>query len=124
MREFGEVFRHQQPFVVEMAMSALREKGIICFMQEGSITGLELSPVSPSAALGREYVVYVHKTEIDRAKKVVNELPIDKELLNVSWIKSSDRKRQKLLWFYWIIAFIIPTLGMLFLYLYKWLAKY
>lgn len=123
MRKFVAIFKHQQPFVAEMTISALREKGIVCYMQETTVTGLELSPVAPVAAPGIEYAVYVHKTEIVHAKKVIDELPIDKELLNVLWVKSPDRKRQKLLWLYWIIALIIPTLGMLFLYLYKWLVK-
>ena len=78
MREFIEVLRHQQPFVAEMAMSILQENEIPCFMQEGAVTGLEMSPVAPAAAPGVEYVVYVHKTRFKQAREIVDELPIDK----------------------------------------------
>ena len=117
MREFVEVFRHQQPFVVEIAMDELRKKDIPCFMQQGSITGLEMSPVCPAAAPGVEYVVYVHKSKLKRAKKIMDELPIDKELLNVTWSKYSDRKMRKLQWVFLAVA-IIPALAFLFWMLY------
>lgn len=51
MREFIEVFRHQQPFVAEMATEALKEKDIACYMQQGTVTGLVLSPVAPAAGV-------------------------------------------------------------------------
>ena len=120
MREFVEVFRHQQPFVAEMAMEALKEKGVACFMQQGAVTGLELSPVAPAAGIGIEYIVYVHWSRLEEAKKILNELPIDKELLNVKWIKSPDPKRQRLIRFYWILALIIPTITTLIVYIYVW----
>jgi hypothetical protein len=81
MRAFVEVFRHQQPFVVEMAMEELRKKDINCFMQEGAVTGLEMSPVCPVAAPGIEYVLYVHRSFVQEAKQIIDDLPIDKELL-------------------------------------------
>jgi len=118
MREFVEVYRHQQPFVAEMAMEALRHSGITCFMQEGAVTGLEMSPVCPVAAPGVEYVVYVHRSTANQAKLIINELPIDKELLNVSWTKTADKKRQKKLWAYWAFT-VIPGLIVLLLYLYR-----
>lgn len=118
MREFVEVYRHQQPFVAEMAMEALRNDGITCFMQEGAVTGLELSPVCPVAAPGVEYVVYVHRSILEKAKLIVDELPIDKELLNVSWAKHTDEKRKKMLWSYWAFV-IIPSSIFLLLYLHK-----
>jgi hypothetical protein len=118
MRAFVEVFRHQQPFVAEMAMEELQKKGITCFMQEGAVTGLEMSPVCPVAAPGVEYVVYIDRSLLQEAKKIVDELPIDKELLNVSWTKSPDRKRQKLLWLYWTIA-LLPGLIYLLLALFQ-----
>lgn len=120
MRAFIEVFRHQQPFVAEMAMEELRKKGINCFMQEGTVSGLEMSPVCPAAAPGVEYVVYVHRTLMEEAKNIITELPLDKELLNVSWMKTMDSKRQKLLWTYWAFL-IIPGVIFLILYLYNWI---
>ena len=116
MRAFVEVTSHQQPFVAEMAMEELRKQGITCFMQEGAVTGLEMSPVCPVAAPGVEYVVYVHRSSLKDAQLIVDELPIDKELLNVSWIKTSERKRQRLLWFYSALV-LIP--GLIFLYISK-----
>jgi hypothetical protein len=109
MRAFVEVFRHQQPFVAEMAMEALKNSGIACFMQEGAVTGLEMAAVCPTAAPGVEYVVYVHRSMANQAQLIMNELPIDKELLNVSWVKTVDPKRQKRLWAYWALI-IIPGL--------------
>ena len=116
MRAFVEVTSLQQPFVAEMAMEELRKQGITCFMQKGAVTGLEMSPVCPVAAPGVEYVVYVHRSSLKDAQLIVDELPIDKELLNVSWIKTSERKRQRLLWFYSALV-LIP--GLIFLYISK-----
>ena len=113
-----EVYRHQQPFVAELAMEALRRSGIACFMQEGAVTGLEMSPVCPAAGPGVEYVVYVHRSTANQAKLIINELPIDKELLNVSWTKTADKKRQKRLWVYWAFV-VIPGSIVLLLYLYR-----
>lgn len=122
MRAFVEVLRHQQPFVAEMAMEELRKNSINCFMQEGAVTGLEMSPVCPVAAPGVEYVVYVHRSSLEQAKLIIEELPIDKELLNVSWTRSPQRKRQKLLWVYWAFT-LIPSLIFLLLYLYQKILK-
>jgi len=112
MRDFVAVFRHDQPFVVEMVMEILKENSIPCFMQQQSISGIELSPVAPTAAPGIEYVVYVHKSQSALAKEILKDLPVDAELLSVSWTKSSNPRRQKLLWIYWGII-----LGMLFVFL-------
>ena len=122
MRSFVEVFRHEQPFVAEMAMEELRKKEINCFMQEGAVTGLEMSPVCPVAAPGVEYVVYVHRSSIEEAKKIIDVLPLDKELLNVSWTKSPEHKRRTLLWVYWAIA-LLPGLIYLLLFLFQKITK-
>jgi hypothetical protein len=122
MRAFVEVFRHQQPFVVEMAMEELQKNRINCFMQEGAVTGLEMSPVCPVAAPGVEYVLYVHRSLVQEAKQIVDDLPIDKELLNVKWTKTADRKRQRLLWVYWALG-LIPGLIYLLLFLFQKLTK-
>lgn len=123
MLEFVEVFKHQQPFVAEMAMEAFKENGIACFMQQGTVTGLVLSPVAPAAGMGIEYIVYVHCSRLEEAKEIVNELPIDKELLNVKWIKSHDPKRQRLIRFYWLLFIIIPTITTFIVYIYVWLVR-
>ena len=109
MRSFVEVFRHEQPFIAEMAMEELRKNGINCFMQQGSVTGIEMSPVCPVASPGIEYVVYVHSSSVQDARKIIEDLPVDTELLNVKWTKSPEPKRRKLLWFYWFIA-LVPGL--------------
>lgn len=123
MQEFIEVFRHQQPFVAEMAMEALKEKGIACYMQEGTVTGLVLSPVAPAAGMGIEYIVYVHWSRLEETKKILDGLPIDKELLNVKWIKSPDSKRQRLIQVYRLLFIIIPTITTLIVYIYVWLIR-
>lgn len=123
MREFVEVFKHQQPFVAEMAMEAFKENGIACFMQQGTVTVLVLSPVAPAAGIGIEYIVYVHLSRLEEAKEIVNELPIDKELLNVKWIKSPDSKRQRLIRLYWLLALVIPTITTLIVSIYVWLIQ-
>ena len=112
MRDFVVVYNHQQPFVVEMVMDILKKNNIPCFMQQRTIGGIELSPVAPTAAPGIEYVVYVHKSQSALAKEILKDLPVDAELLSVSWTKSSNPRRQKLLWIYWGII-----LGMLFVFL-------
>ena len=112
MRDFVVVYGHQQPFVVEMVMDILKKNNISCFIQQRTIGGVELSSVAPTAVPGVEYLVYVHKSQSALAKEILKDLPVDAELLSVSWTKSSNPRRQKLLWIYWGII-----LGMLFVFL-------
>lgn len=115
-RSFVAVFRHEQPFIAQMALDELEKEGIVSFMQEGAVTGLETSPICPAAAPGVEYVVYVHKTQLPQAENVVENLPVDKELLNVTWRKTTSPRRQTKLVIYWaviVIPFLIGLLGVL-----------
>ena len=103
-------------------MEELRKKDITCFMQEGAVTGLEMSPVCPVAAPGVEYVLYVPRSLVQEARQIVDDLPIDRELLNVKWTKAADRKRRKLLSVYWALG-LIPVLIYLLLFLFKELTR-
>jgi hypothetical protein len=110
MAKFIEVFRHQQPFVAEMMIEALRKNRIPCYLQQGSITGIMLSPVAPAAAPGVEYVVFVPEQKINEAKKVIESIPVDKELFNVKW-RQSDRPGHK--WkilLFWTLILGIPLM--------------
>jgi len=116
MQEFIEIFRHQQPFVAEMALSSLKKNGIACYTQQVAITGLATAVVIPTAAPGVEYVVYVPKNEAENAKKIVDELPIYRKNLNVPWTGNSKPKRNRLLLVYWIIitGLFIPFFILIF----------
>jgi len=112
MEEFIAIFRHEQPFVAEMILGALKKNGIACYMQNVAITGLITAAVVPVAAPGVEYAVYVPKQNVHDAKRIIDELPIDKEKLNVPWTGGTNRKRNKLLLVYWIV---ITGLGIPFI---------
>jgi len=116
MEEFIAIFRHQQPYVAEMVLGALKKNAIPCYMQQVAITGLIMAPVVPTAGPGIEYVVYVPKQDVHDAKRIIGELPIDKEKLNVPWTGGSSRKRNRLLVVYWIViaGLYIPFLIFLF----------
>ncbi len=108
--KFVEVFRHQQPFVVDMVIDALRSENIPCYMQQGSITGIVLSPVYPAAGPGVEYIVLAPKTRVQDVGKIIDNLPIEKELLNVKWRKSPEPSRQRRLWLFWFLVLGIPVI--------------
>ncbi len=83
---FIEVFRHQQPFVVDMVAEEMRKHAIPCYTQEGTIAGLVFArPVMPAAWIGIEYIVMVPKSRFYEAKRIVNRFPIDEEALKVKW---------------------------------------
>ena len=117
MKEFVEVFRHQQPLVAEITRFALREKGINCFMQEGGVAGLESPAVAPITDTRVEYVVYVHKMELEKARKIVDKLPLKRKSFNVSLTKIPNRKRQILHGIYKVVTSIIPILVILFIFM-------
>jgi hypothetical protein len=109
MSKFIEVFRHQQPYVAEMVIETLRKNNMPCYLQQGSITGILLSPVTPVAGPGVEYVVFAPEEKLDEVKIIVDSLPIDKELLNVKWIKSKDPRRRRKLWLFWFLMLGVPA---------------
>jgi len=117
MKEFFEVFRHPQPFVAEITRFALQKKGINCFMQQGSLTGLGSSKFAAVADKALEYVVYVHKVELERATKIIDKLPLNRKPFNVSLAKSPNRKRQILHGIFKIVATIIPIFVILFIFM-------
>ena len=110
MAKFIEIFRHQQPYVAEMVIETLRKSNIPCYLQQGSITGMLVSPVAPTAAPGVEYVVFVPEEKIDEAKDVVDSIPIDKELLNIKWRKSKDPKHKRKLLLFWFLLLGLPVI--------------
>jgi hypothetical protein len=114
-RSFVEVFRHDQPFVAQMALDELEEEGVVGFMQEGAVTGLEQSPVCPAPAPGVEYVIYVHETKLPEAKSIIESLPIDRDLLSVSWRKTTNPKRQRKLMIYWAVVLVPFLFTLLFM---------
>ena len=76
--EFVEVFRHQQEQVTAIVMGAFRENGLVCHMRKEFAAGFAaFMGYSPNAAAGPgiEFVVYVHKTESESAKKIVAGTP-------------------------------------------------
>jgi hypothetical protein len=109
MPKFIEIFRHQQPYVAEMVIETLRKNNIPCYLQQGSITGILVSPVAPTAAPGVEYVVFVPEEKIEDARAIVDSIPIDKELLNVKWRKSKDPKHRWKLVLFWVLLLGIPV---------------
>jgi uncharacterized protein with WD repeat len=109
MPKFIEIFRHQQPYVAEMVIETLRKNSIPCYLQQGSITGIMLSPVMPTAAPGVEYVVFVPEDKIEDARVIVDSIPIDKELLNVKWRKVKDPKRKWKLLLFWFFLLGLPV---------------
>ena len=104
-KDFIEIYRHHQPFVTEMVIDILRRGNIPCYMQQGSIVGILLAAVFPVAAPGVEYVVFVPKVLYKKSKEILDDLPVDRELLNVKWRKSSDLKRQFRLLIFWLLIF-------------------
>ena len=102
-KDFIEIYRHQQPFVTDMVIDILRKENIPCYMQQGSIAGILLAAVFPVAAPGVEYVVFVPKILYKKSKEILDNLPVDRELLNVKWLKSSDPKRQLRLIIFWLL---------------------
>ena len=109
MSKFIEVFRHQQPYVAEMVIETLRKNNIPCYLQQGSITGILLSPVTPVAGPGVEYVVFAPEEKLDEVKIIVDGLPIDRELLNVKWTKSKDPRRRRKLLLFWFLMLGMPA---------------
>ena len=109
MAKFIEIFRHQQPYVAEMVIATLRKNNIPCYLQQGSITGILVSPVAPTAAPGVEYVVFIPEDKTDQAKAIVDSIPIDKELLNVKWRKSKDPKQRWKLVLFWVLILGMPV---------------
>jgi hypothetical protein len=120
MNDFIEVFRHQQPYVAEIAMAELKKKSIPCYMQEESISGLVFSPVAPVAGVGIEYTVYVPQIALDESKEIINSLPIDKELLNVKWKNEKNQKRRTRLWIFWMMVLGLPLLAYIYWFI-EWL---
>ena len=110
MAEFIEIFRHQQPYIAEMVIETLKKNDIPCYLQQGSITGILVSPVAPAAAPGVEYVVFVPEKRAEQARSIVESIPIDKELLNVKWRKSKDPKQRRKLIIFWILILGVPVL--------------
>ena len=108
--KFVEVFRHQQPFVADMVINALRENDIPCYLQQGAITGIVLAAVFPAAGPGVEYIIYAPKTMVHDAERIISSLPIEKELLNVKWRQSPEPKRQRRLWLFWILVLGVPII--------------
>lgn len=109
MAKFIEIFRHQQPYVADQVIETLRKKNIPCYLQQGSITGILVSPVAPTAAPGVEYVVFVPEEKADEAKEVIDGFPVDKELLNVKWRKSQDPKQKRKLLLFWFLMLGLPV---------------
>lgn len=109
MAKFVEIFRHQQPYVAEMVIETLRKNDIPCYLQQGSITGIFLSPVAPTAAPGVEYVVFIPEDKVAEAKAIVNSIPVDKELLNVKWRNVKDPKHRWKLLLFWFLVLGVPV---------------
>jgi len=109
MPKFIEIFRHQQPYVAEMVIETLRKNNIPCYLQQGSITGILLSPVMPTAGPGVEYVVFVPEEKSEDARAIIDSIPIDRELLNVKWRKTKDPKRKWKLLLFWVLLLGIPV---------------
>jgi|GEM_PF-1801257 len=108
--KFVEVFRHQQPFVADMVINTLRENDIPCYLQQGAITGIVLAAVFPAAGPGVEYIIFAPKTMVLDAERIIDSLPIEKELLNVKWRQSPEPKRQRRLWLFWILVLGVPII--------------
>lgn len=104
-KDYIEIFRHQQPHVAEMMIDVLRQHNIPCYLQEGAITSILKAAVFPAAFPGVEYVVFVPKAVQKEAQTVIEQLPFDRELLNVKWRKSPERIRQIKLVIFWTIIF-------------------
>ncbi len=121
MKNFVEVFRHQQPFLADMVIETLKRHDIPCYLQQGSITGILLSPVFPAAGPGVEYVVFAAKNRVDEARELIKELPIDKEQMKVPWRISPEPqpKRRRRLWLYWAIVLGLPIILMLLQHLFQ-----
>ncbi len=115
--KFMEIYRHENSAIAGMVELELKKEGIPCFVKLVSASGHGVPSVF-GLVVGSWYVVFVPRKSFDKAREIIDSLPLPEDIKVKRPKLNQDPLRRKLLIMYMVIIVVLPAIALLIYFLY------